>query len=85
MKLISVRVREILRQRAQLQREYADAPENDVKEVCEAASGCLFEIEQQEVGTIFGEFERGRHYVRLAREAVDSYWRAPESGYNGMY
>jgi hypothetical protein len=43
--------------------------------VCEAASGCLFEIAQREVGTIFGDFERGRRYVRLAREAVDSYWR----------
>ncbi|HCE43167.1 MAG TPA: hypothetical protein DET40_06445 [Lentisphaeria bacterium] len=44
------------------------------KGVCEAASGCIFEIAQREVGTIFGDFERGRHYVRLAREAVDSYW-----------
>ena len=44
------------------------------KEVCEAASGCLFEIAQREVGTIFGDFERGRRYVRLAKEAVDSYW-----------
>ncbi len=43
--------------------------------VCEAASGCLFEIAQREVGTIFGDPERGRHYVRLARQAVDSYWR----------
>lgn len=45
------------------------------KGVCEAASGCLFEVAQREVGTIFGDFERGRHYVRLAKEAVDSYWR----------
>ena len=45
------------------------------KGVCEAASGCLFEIAQREVGTLFGDFERGRHYVRLAREAVDAYWR----------
>jgi hypothetical protein len=45
------------------------------KGVCEAASGCLFEIAQREVGTIFGDSERGRHYVRLAKEAVDSYWR----------
>ena len=45
------------------------------KTVCEAASGCLFEIAQREVGTLFGDFERGRHYVRLAREAVDRYWR----------
>jgi len=45
------------------------------KGVCEAASGCLFEIAQREVGTLFGDFERGRHYVRLARQAVDAYWR----------
>ncbi len=45
------------------------------KGVCKAASGCLFEIAQREVGTIFGDFERGRHYVRLAKEAVDAYWR----------
>ena len=45
------------------------------KGVCEAASGCLFEIAQREVGTIFGDYERGRHYVRLARQAVDAYWR----------
>jgi hypothetical protein len=43
--------------------------------VCEAASGCLFEIAQREVGTIFGDFDRGRHYVRLAKQAVDRYWR----------
>ncbi len=42
--------------------------------VCEAASGCLFEIAQREVGTIFGDYERGRHYVQLARHAVESYW-----------
>jgi hypothetical protein len=58
-----------------------DGPLNDAaitayfKGVCEAASGCLFEIAQREVGTIFGDFERGRRYVRLAKEAVDSYWR----------
>ena len=45
------------------------------KGVCEAASGCLFEIAQREVGTIFGDAERGRHYVRLAKQAVDAYWQ----------
>ncbi len=45
------------------------------KGVCEAASGCLFEIAQREVGTIFGDYDRGRRYVRLAKEAVDAYWR----------
>jgi len=44
------------------------------KGVCTAASGCLFEIAQREVGTIFGDYERGRQYVRLAKEAVDAYW-----------
>ncbi|MEI6809743.1 MAG: hypothetical protein WCN95_13560 [bacterium] len=58
-----------------------DGPLNDeaitayFKGVCEAARGCLFEIAQREVGTIFGDFERGRHYVRLTRAAVDAYWR----------
>lgn len=58
-----------------------DGPLNDeaitryFRGVCEAASGCLFEIAQREVGTIFGDYERGRHYVRLAQQAVDSYWR----------
>ena len=45
------------------------------KGICEAASGCLFEIAQREVGTIFGDIKRGRRYVRLAREAVDAFWR----------
>lgn len=44
------------------------------KGVCEAASGCLLEIAQREVGTIYGDFERGRRYVQIARECVDSYW-----------
>ena len=57
-----------------------DGPMNDeaitayFKGVCEAAGGCLFEIAQREVGTIFGDYERGRRYVRLAKEAVDAYW-----------
>ena len=45
------------------------------KGVCEAASGCLFEIAQREVGTIFGDFERGRRYVQIARECVEEYWK----------
>ncbi len=59
-----------------------DGPLNDqailasFRTVCEAASGCLFEIAQREVGTIFGDFERGCHYVRLAKEAVNRYWCA---------
>jgi len=45
------------------------------KGVCQAARGCLFEIAQREVGTIYGDFERGRQYVRLAKQAVDKYWQ----------
>ena len=43
--------------------------------VCRAASGCLFEMAQREVGTIFGDFERGRRYVQIARECIDEYWK----------
>jgi hypothetical protein len=43
--------------------------------VCEAASGCLFEMAQREVGTIFGDFERGRRYVQIARESIENYWK----------
>lgn len=45
------------------------------KGVCQAASGCLFEIAQREVGTIFGDFDRGRRYVEIARECVEEYWQ----------
>ena len=45
------------------------------KGVCEAASGCLFEIAQREVGTIFGDFNRGKRYVQLARKAIEEYWK----------
>lgn len=45
------------------------------KEVCEASSGCMLEIAQREVGTIFGDFERGRRYVEIAKECVADYWQ----------
>ena len=45
------------------------------KGVCEAASGCLFEMAQREVGTIFGNYQRGRRYVEIARECIDQYWK----------
>ena len=45
------------------------------KGVCEAASGCLFEIAQREVGTIYGDYARGKRYVELAKEAVERYWK----------
>ncbi len=45
------------------------------KGVFEAASGCLLEVAQREVGTIFGDFSRGRDYVRITRECIDAYWK----------
>ncbi len=52
-----------------------DALRSYFKGVFEAASGCLLEVAQREVGTIFGDFERGRRYVELARECIDRYWK----------
>ena len=40
-----------------------------------AASGCLFEVAQREVGTIYGDFERGRRYVELAKQTIEKYWK----------
>lgn len=45
------------------------------KGVCHAASGCLFEMAQREVGTIFSDAERGRQYVRIAKECIEQYWK----------
>ena len=45
------------------------------KNVCECASGCLFEVAQREVGTIYGDYERGKRYVALARQAIAEYWK----------
>ena len=45
------------------------------KGISEAASGCLFEVAQREVGTIYGDFERGRRYVELAKQAIAEYWK----------
>ena len=52
-----------------------DALRQYFKGVCQAASGCLFEMAQREVGTIFGDFERGRRYVQIAKECIDEYWQ----------
>jgi len=52
-----------------------EALRNYFKGVCQAASGCLFEMAQREVGTIFGDFERGRRYVQIAKECVAEYWQ----------
>lgn len=45
------------------------------KEVAECASGCLFEVAQREVGTIYGDFERGRRYVELTKETIARHWK----------
>lgn len=45
------------------------------RSVAEHASGCLFEVAQREVGTIFGDFQRGRRYVELAKETIERYWK----------
>lgn len=45
------------------------------RNVCEAASGCLFEVAQREVGTIFGDYGRGKRYVEILRECIDRYWK----------
>ena len=52
-----------------------DALRKYFKGVCEAASGCLFEMAQREVGTIFGDYERGRRYVQIAKECIEEYWK----------
>ena len=49
---------------------------NYFKGVAKAASGCLFEVAQREVGTIYGDFERGRRYVELAKQAIADAWQA---------
>lgn len=52
-----------------------DAIRSYFKEVAEHASGCMLEVAQREVGTIYGDFERGRRYVQLAKETIDKYWK----------
>ncbi|MBR4961365.1 MAG: hypothetical protein IKY52_10745 [Clostridia bacterium] len=43
--------------------------------VCQSASGCLFEMAQREVLTLFGDADRGRRYVQIAKECVEQYWQ----------
>lgn len=52
-----------------------DALRKYFKMVCESASGCLFEMAQREVGTIYGDFKRGRRYVEIAKECIAEYWK----------
>ena len=52
-----------------------DAIRKCFKGISQAASGCLFEVAQREVGTIFGDYARGKRYVQLAKETIAEYWR----------
>ena len=52
-----------------------DALKRYFKGVFECASGCLLEVAQREVGTLYGDFERGRRYVQIAKQCVSEYWR----------
>ncbi len=51
-----------------------DALRKYFRMVCESASGCLFEMAQREVLTLFGDPERGRRYVEIAKECIERYW-----------
>ncbi len=52
-----------------------DAIREYFKGVAQAASGCLLEVAQREVGTIYGDFNRGKRYVELAKESIEKYWK----------
>ncbi len=52
-----------------------DALRKYYESVFTSASGCLLEVAQREVGTIFGDFERGKRYVEITRECIEEYWK----------
>ena len=52
-----------------------DAIRECFKGIALASSGCLLEVAQREVGTIFGDYTRGRRYVQLAKETIENFWR----------
>lgn len=52
-----------------------DAIREYFKGVAQAASGCLLEVAQREVGTIYGDYNRGKRYVELAKESIEKYWK----------
>ncbi len=52
-----------------------DAVRRCFKDIAQASSGCLLEVAQREVGTIYGDYERGRRYVELAKETIAEYWK----------
>ncbi len=51
------------------------AIEEYFKTVCLAASGCLFEVAQREVGTLFDQPELGKRYVKVLKRCVETYWK----------
>ena len=53
-----------------------DALRKYYKYVFTSASGCLLEVAQREVGTIFGDFDRGRRYVEITKQCIEDYWQA---------
>lgn len=52
-----------------------DALRKYYKYVFTAASGCILEVAQREVGTIFNDISRGKRYVEITKECVEEYWR----------
>jgi len=52
-----------------------EALRKNFRMICESASGCLFEIAQREVLTLFGDPNRGKRYVQIAKECVEQYWQ----------
>ena len=52
-----------------------DAIRRCFRDISRAASGCMLEVAQREVGTIFGDYERGKRYVQLAKETIAEYWK----------
>lgn len=52
-----------------------DAVRACFREIAECASGCMLEVAQREVGTVYGDLQRGRRYVELAGETIDRYWK----------
>lgn len=52
-----------------------DAIRRCFRDISLASSGCMLEVAQREVGTIFGDYERGRRYVQLAKETISEYWK----------
>lgn len=45
------------------------------KGIAEVSSGCLLEVAQREVGTIYGDFNRAKRYVEIAKQTIEQYWK----------